>query len=52
MLLSKLGADELQLVAAQLAPADLLAFALTARPFDAARRSAHLSLLTPGRGAA
>ena len=32
MLLSKLGEDELQLVAGQLAPVDLLAFSLAARP--------------------
>ena len=36
MLLSKLGEDELQLVAGQLAPVDLLAFSLAARPLNAA----------------
>ena len=52
MLLSKLGEDELQLVAGQLAPVDLLAFSLAARPLNAARCASHLTLATPGRAAA
>ena len=48
MLLSKLGEDELQLVAGQLAPVDLLAFSLAARRLNAARCASHLTLATPG----